>query len=388
MENSDERLHYFSITKLEKALKYYYNLGKIDPAHVLTSEEMGRYMSWLMEQHEKSPLIEISFKDIPSLLNSAEVVSISKELTGQKTVNSNTRNRLFSLFDSPMESKFFEYQQDITAGRIFRYLPAYWNTDDHFLIYYVFTGQMLVMFEQETFFLKTGSVLFIPPGIKKACTCPADDTNAFFFMIRQSTFSQVFWAHLSAQNLMSFFFRRALSGEHSTSYLLFDTDGDTALESLLYTNFKEYNRNGVYSSQIVNSLMSTFFLFLLQGYENTARISRHNSFHWDNQFANILRFLETHYEKLTVAELAVRFGYSTRQIIRIIYSVTGKSFSQIQTELRMQKAARMLTSGTASMEDISAETGFANLSSFYRAFKNFYNCTPKEYASLPLSPRQ
>lgn len=383
MENSDERLHCFSITKLEKALKHYYNLGKIEISHVLTSEEMSRYMSWMMKEHEKDPLLEISFNDIPSLLNSAEVVSISKKLTGQKT-DSAARNRLFSLLEAPMESKFFEHQQDITVGRFFRYLPAYWNTDEHFLIYYVFTGEMFVMFEQETLSLRAGSVLFIPPGINKACTCPTDDTNAFFFMIRQSTFAQVFWAHLSAQNLMSFFFKRALSGEHNTSYMLFNTGCDTALESLLYTIFKEYNRNGVYSAQIVNSLMSTFFLFLLQGYENTARISRHNSFHWNNQFADILRYLETHFETLTVEELATRFGYSTRQIIRIIHSVTGKSFSQIQTELRMQKAARMLTSGTASMENVSAETGFANLSSFYRTFKKYYNCTPKEYAALHL----
>ena len=128
--------------------------------------------------------------------------------------------------------------------------------------------------------------------------------------------------------------------------------------------------------------MSTFFLFLLQGYENTARISRHNGFHWDNEFANILRFLETHFATLTVEELAAQFGYSTRQIIRIIHSVTGKSFSQIQTDLRMQKAVRMLTSKTASMESISAETGFANLSSFYRAFKKYFHCTPKEYTTL------
>lgn len=381
MESPYIRSDYFSITKLEKALKHFYNLRQIEPSHVLTSEEMSLYISWMMEQYEKNPLFEISFNDIPSLLNSTEVVSISKELTGQKAADSNARNRLFSLFEAPMESKFFEYQQDISAGRFFRYFPAYWNADEYFLIYYVFSGKMSVMFEQETLSLKSGSVLFIPPGIKKACTCPTDDTNAFFFMIRQSTFSQVFWAHLSAQNLMSFFFQRALSGKQSVSYLLFDTGCDSALESLLYTIYKEYNRNGIYSPQIVNSLMSTFFLFLLQRYENTARISRHNSFHWDNQFANILRFLETHYETLTVEDLAVRFGYSTRQIIRIIHSVTGKSFSQIQTELRMQKAARMLTSRTASMEDISAEIGFANLSSFYRAFKKFYNCTPKEYAA-------
>ena len=381
MKKQDSRLNCFSITKIEKALKHYYSLAKMEHSNVLTAEEMSKYISWMMESYEKNPLLEISFNDIPSLLNSTEIVSISKELTGQKAAASNARNRLFSLFEAPMESKFFGYQQDITAGRFFRYFPAYWNVDEYFLIYYVFSGEMFVMFEQENLSLKAGSVLFIPPGIKKACTCPSDDSNAFFFMIRQSTFSQVFWTHLSAQNLMSFFFRRALSGEHNTSYLLFDTGCDTALESLLYTIYKEYNRNGVYSAQIVNSLMSSFFLFLLQGYEDTARISRHNGFYWNKQFANILRFLETHYETLTVEELAMQFGYSTRQIIRIIHSVTGKSFSQIQTELRMQKAVRMLTSQTASMEDISAETGFANLSSFYRAFKRFYNCTPKEYAN-------
>ena len=384
MTNPDELMRCFSISKLEKALKYYYNLGRMNPCHVLTPEEMSRYMSWMMERYEKEPLLEISFSDIPSLLNNAEIISISRELTGHKA-GPDVQNRLFSLFEAPGESKFFGYQQDITAGRFFRYLPAYWNTDEHFLIYYVFTGEMLVMFEQETLTLKAGSVLFIPPSINKACTCPNDDTNAFFFMIRQSTFSKVFWTHLSSQNLMSFFFQQALSGESNTSYLLFDTGCDTSLESLLYTIYKEYNRNGIYSTQIVNSLMSTFFLFLLQGYEDTARISRHNSFHWNSQFADILRFLETHFETLTIEELAAQFGYSTRQIIRILHSVTGKSFSQLQTDLRMQKAVRMLTSQTASMEYISAEIGYANLSSFYRAFKKYYDCTPKEYALSPHS---
>ena len=79
MANSDERLHYFSITKLERALKHYYKLGNIEPSHVLTPEEMSRYMSWMMMQHEKNPLLDISFNDIPSLLNSTEVVSISRK---------------------------------------------------------------------------------------------------------------------------------------------------------------------------------------------------------------------------------------------------------------------------------------------------------------------
>lgn len=235
------------------------------------------------------------------------------------------------------------------------------------------------MFKQETLSLKAGSVLFIPPGINKAALVRAMPQMHSFYDPPEYLL-QCVWTHLSSQNLMPFFFRRTLSGEHATSYLLLDTGGDASLESLLYTIYKEYNRNGIYSTQIVNSLMSTFFL--LQGYENTAWISRHNGFHWDNHSANILHYLETHFATLTVEKLAAQFGYSKRQIIRIIQSITGQTFSEIQTDLRMQKAVRMLTSGTASMDDISAETGYANLSSFYRAFKKYYDCTPKEYFSL------
>ena len=127
--------------------------------------------------------------------------------------------------------------------------------------------------------------------------------------------------------------------------------------------------------------MSSFFLCLLQEYEDTAQISRRSDFAWKPEYAEILSYLQDHFRSVTLEELSDRFGYSRRQIIRIIQASTGSSFTALQTQLRMEKAARLLTAGTASVDDIALEVGFTDRSSFYRAFSKYFACTPREYVA-------
>lgn len=46
---------------------------------------------------------------------------------------------------------------------------------------------------------------------------------------------------------------------------------------------------------------------------------------------------------------------------------------------RLQKARNMLAGGSLSIKEISAECGFSNLESFYRAFKKYFDITPGDY---------
>lgn len=57
-----------------------------------------------------------------------------------------------------------------------------------------------------------------------ASPCYEDDRVLVYYMLRRSTFEQVFWNQIPSENLMSSFFRLALSGEQgigSMSSLLF-----------------------------------------------------------------------------------------------------------------------------------------------------------------------
>ena len=93
----------------------------------------------------------------------------------------------------------------------------------------------------------------------------------------------------------------------------------------------------------------------------------------------ILEDIQNNYQTVTLGALSEKDGYSRRQLIRIIQNCTGRNFTELQTCLRMEKAARMLSARTASVESIALEVGFADCSSFYRAFRRYFNCTPAEY---------
>ena len=82
---------------------------------------------------------------------------------------------------------------------------------------------------------------------------------------------------------------------------------------------------------------------------------------------------------VTLDALAAQFGYSRRQVIRIIQDCTGERFTRLQTRLRMEKAARMRKAGAASVDDIGLAVGFSDRTGFYRAFKKHFGCTPRAF---------
>ena len=373
-----ERLHHPEMSVIEEGLKSCWELRPDVQGRVLSAKEMSDYMLWMVETFGHNEGNDLGEIPLPPMLRGGEIASLSQSLLSGAGDREN-RAKLSALVQSSAESSFFLEAQDISAGVFLRYLPAYWRTDDYFELYYVYSGACPVYFEKEHITLNPGSVLLIPPRTKKACSCPSDDCCVHFCLIRKSTFTQVFWSHLIEQNLMSRFFRQALSDAGGVQYLRFETGRDVKIEALMLSLLQEYSKGGKYSSPLLNSLMSSFFLMLLQEHEETARISKHSVFRWKPEYAALLTELEARFSDVSLEELAAKFGYSRRQVIRIIQDCTGESFTQLQTRLRMEKAARMLKAGAASVEDIALEVGFSDRTSFYRAFKKRFGCTPKAY---------
>ena len=62
-----------------------------------------------------------------------------------------------------------------------------------------------------------------------------------------------------------------------------------------------------------------------------------------------------------------------------MHQETGKTFSQIRLEKRMERAVILLKNTTLSIEETAAMVGYGDHSNFYKAFKDYYWMTPKEY---------
>ena len=346
--------------------------------HILTSEELTEYIRWMAKSYGHSSNISIS--DIPDRPQGTRMSEIADRMLSNP-MDDQALSQLSAGYSKQSEERYILVDHDISVGRMLRYMPPHWHTNSYFEIYYAFSGDCPIYFQNEIITLKQGTVLIVAPSAVHASPCFSDDSVLVYYMVRTSTFDQVFWNHIPSDSLMATFFHQALSDQHPSSYLHFETGNDDDIHRLLHQIYHEYYLDEPYKAQLLNSLMSTFFILLLRRYEGTARLPRTENFFWKHEFSAILSHIQSNYATVTQAELAKRFHYSERQISRIVQNCMGITYNQLILKLRMEKAAALLRQESASVEAIASAVGYSTTSSFYRAFTKYFGCTPGNYAN-------
>ena len=344
---------------------------------ILQPSELSDYINWMIRSFADDPSYAFSEEELPHF-STGQMAELGKRILAnprdQKAVTT-----LSAGYEKQEENRYILSDSFISVGRMLRYMPAHWHKNDYFELYYAFSGDCPIYFQNETIVLRPGAALIIAPGVVHASPCYEDDRVLVYYMLRRSTFEQVFWNQIPSENLMSSFFRRALSGEQSNSYLHFETGNDSEIRELLYKIACEFLEAKAYAPQLMNSMMTTFFLLLLQRYEGTARLPRSENFYWKHEFSAILSYIQANYSRVKIRELAERFHYSERQITRIVQNCTGESFESLVTRLRMERAALLLRNTDTPIGKISQDVGYATISSFYRIFSATYACAPAAY---------
>ncbi|MCI6099528.1 MAG: helix-turn-helix transcriptional regulator [Selenomonas sp.] len=89
--------------------------------------------------------------------------------------------------------------------------------------------------------------------------------------------------------------------------------------------------------------------------------------------------MSEHMDTVTLVDLGAHFSYHPTYVSNLLKKETGRTFTSILRELRMTRATALLTGTTLSIEEIAAMLGFASSSNFYKAFKEEYGMTPREW---------
>ena len=95
----------------------------------------------------------------------------------------------------------------------------------------------------------------------------------------------------------------------------------------------------------------------------------------------ITQYIYANIENATLDNLAKSLGYNKSYLSRIINQKTNKSFSDLLTEIRMQKAGQMIFDNIR-IDDIAQAVGYKNTSGFYKQFNKYYGMTPNEFKQL------
>ena len=98
--------------------------------------------------------------------------------------------------------------------------------------------------------------------------------------------------------------------------------------------------------------------------------------------SGVIAYISDHFSTVTLQQVAEKFHYTTSYLSKYIQKHTGKSFSDLVTSFKMEKARQLLLNTTLSLNDIASAIGYSERSYFERMFKRYYSVTPYQYRKM------
>ena len=257
-----------------------------------------------------------------------------------------------------------------------RYSPPINHRHEFFEIIIILQGQCTNTIAGKRMVMPAGSLCFIAPDTYHHTEVFDDDTIFVYLMIKHSTFDEVFVSLLASSDILSRFFIRNVY-KKNPEYLIFNIADDKYLLEQFLAMLVEQNVNDEKTGRIMESQLLIFFSMLMRKYGNSPLVYEQVGI--KEQYWEIIAYINKHFRTLTHAKLAEKFNLSVAYCSRIIKSITGKNFTVLVNDLRMNQARSMLSQSDAKIYDISFSLGYEDQGTFIRNFKKAHGITPAQY---------
>lgn len=277
------------------------------------------------------------------------------------------------------EAMFFpaDSRQNIQVMKHACYSPSQTHNHDFFEIFYVLEGQSQHEISGHYSQMKHGDLCMIPPGPMHYIHV-SDESIVIDLLIRRSAFEKVFSNLLSDNNILSSFFVGNTYTVGANDYIIFHTGNDEALQNLILDMFLECENKENYYEMLLDTQLSMLFGKLLRHYENSCELPPFTN-RADSQIFGMIQYLHQNFRDISLTTLAQKFHYTPEYTSKLIHDTTGRTFSTLLTQIRMEQASRLLKNTTMTIADIGLQVGYSTPEHFIRTFKKTYQKTPNEY---------
>lgn len=144
------------------------------------------------------------------------------------------------------------------------------------------------------------------------------------------------------------------------------------LENLIWTLV-----NHQANKRSINQL--TMGLLFLQLVNHTEALRVEPDYAGKQLILRILRYTEEHYRDGELREIANELHYDPCWLSREIKRQTGKNFTELIQDKRMNQAIFLLKTTDMKVSEISESVGYENFSYFHRVFKSRFGVSPHKY---------
>ena len=192
-------------------------------------------------------------------------------------------------------------------------------------------------------------------------------------LIRKETFFKEYLPTIYTSSSLFHFFVEPKINKFSDEYIHLSLQKEHPIRTLLELMALEYANKKNDTQAVLKSLLQTLLLEIARRYKIEDVKSK------QGLIEEIVSYIEEHSDNVTLNDVASNFSYHPNYISSFIHKETGKNFKDILLESRMKRADLLLKNTSLSIEEISSLIGYSDHSNFYKAFKEYYKITPREY---------
>lgn len=173
------------------------------------------------------------------------------------------------------------------------------------------------------------------------------------------------------------FFLEPRSNEFAEEFIHLKPEKPSPIRSLLEMMVIEYASGQEDTQTVLKSLVMALLVYIARQYRKTKPETEEPGLP-----QRILSYTSEHMSTVTLKGIAAHFSYHPNYISTLLHNELGKTFSQLLLELRMERAVLLLRGTCLPIEEIANMLGYSNSSNFYRAFRDYYKQSPRQYMSL------
>lgn len=193
-------------------------------------------------------------------------------------------------------------------------------------------------------------------------------------LIRKDAFFREYLHVLSSDAALFRFFLEPQKDRFSDEFIHLSFDAHHPVRRLLELMVIEYANRTDDTQTILKPMLLTLLLHITRRYRMENAVMTEKTLPEE-----IVQYITDHMEKVSLADIGKAFSYHPTYISSLLHKEVGKTFSQILLEKRMERAVILLRNTILSIEEIGALIGYSDHSNFYKAFKDYYGMTPRDY---------
>ena len=252
-------------------------------------------------------------------------------------------------------------------------VPPHWHEEAELTL--ILRGESTYTVQLESAQVREGDLVFVPPQGLHAVTTGGGEMESDTFV-----FHMDFLGGLGG-DVCTLRYLAPLSAQKLTPPAIIRRD-HPVYEPLLEV-FRDMNRTWEnkelgYELMMKAKLLTALALLMPHCAKDSAELALRTEH--AEKIKAALEFMDRNYgEEIAISDVAAACYFSQYHFMRFFKKYMGISCGEYLKNLRLEKAAKAFAEGNTGILDVAMESGFRNLSYFYREFQKKYGYTPKQF---------